>query len=98
MVKSVTPIAGFDFENVFLSTNTGSRLNRPPFEPGTAIIADDGHKYIYARVQGGQIGVNVPCIYDDATRTMSSGAGEWTSNPTNVVTGGSFAWFRQNDL
>ena len=98
MVKSVTPIAGFDFEGVFESTDTGSRLNLPPFETGTAITADDGHKYIYARVQGGFIPVNTACIYDETTRTMSAGAGEWTSNPTKVVTGGSFAWFRHNDF
>jgi len=92
MVKSVTPIAGFDPEAVHSASSTF----KPPHSVGTTITADDGHDYAYAMATGA-IGANVSCALTEPAFTMAAGAGDWTS-PATALAVNDYAWFKKTDI
>jgi len=92
MVKSVTPIAGFDAEAVHSASSTF----KPPHSVGTTIKADDGHDYIYSRASAA-IAADTVCILTEPELTMATGAGDWTS-PSTALEADDHAWFMKTDI
>jgi len=93
-VKSTTPIAGFDPEAIFVRGVNFTQQS--PFEAGTAIIADDGRKYVYGRASAA-IPASTEIEFTEPEFTAAAGGGGFTS-PASDMEPDNFAWFRQNEL
>lgn len=92
MVKSVTPIAGFDEVGV----HKASSIFKPPHSVGTIINADNGRTYIYARASA-DIAASTVSELTEPDFTMAAGAGDWTSPPVDIETD-DYAWFKRTDI
>ena len=93
MVKSVTPIAGFDPEAVHTATIAQPQ---PPFDPGTRITADNGRDYIYAKASAA-ISADTQSTLTEPAMTMAGGAGDWDSPPVDMASG-TFGWFKARSV
>lgn len=87
MAFTVTPVLG-----ITLSTNDSTT---PTVALGTAIIASDGHKYIYAKSTG-TIAAATAVVLTEPAETFAAGAGAWTTVVASVS--GDYCWLKQTAI